>query len=86
MHRLAVIVFAMSSANAQVQSADRMVAEWTLRMGGSVILEGQRRPVTDLPDLPSADFRIHTLNLTSVTSWVLRAQGMNCNACRLCRI
>jgi Leucine-rich repeat (LRR) protein len=36
-------------------------------MGGSVILEGQRRPVTDLLELPSKDFHIRTLNLTSVT-------------------
>ena len=33
-------------------SADRMVAEWMLRMGGSVVLEGQRKPITDLADLP----------------------------------
>src|SRR5436853_3786697 len=56
-------------APAQVSSADRMVAEWMVRMGGSVVLEGQRRPITDLADLPDTPFRIHTLNFTGITQW-----------------
>jgi hypothetical protein len=28
-----------------------MVAEWMIRMGGSVVLEGQRRPIADLAEL-----------------------------------
>ena len=30
---------------AQAPSSDRIVAEWMLRMGGSVVLEGERRPI-----------------------------------------
>src|SRR5262245_58387688 len=45
---------------AQDAPPDRIVAEWILRMGGSVILEGQRRPITDLAGLPTSDFRLHT--------------------------
>src|SRR5256886_4877565 len=53
----------------QEAAPDRIVAEWMLRMGGSVILEGQRRPITDLADLPNSDFRLHTLNFTGITQW-----------------
>lgn len=50
-------------------SPDRTVAEWMLRMGGSVVLDGQTRPVRDLTDLPDGPFRIHTLNFSGVTQW-----------------
>ena len=55
-------------------AADRMVAEWMLRMGGSIVLEGQRKPITDLADLPTADFRIHTLNFTGITMYAASLQ------------
>src|SRR5947207_2956834 len=68
-----VVMFLLASALfpacAQDSSPDRIVAEWMLRMGGSVVLEGQRRPITDLADLPTADFRLHTLNFSGVTQW-----------------
>ena len=64
-------------------SPDRVVAEWTLRMGGSVILEGERRPIADLAGLPAADFRIHTLNLIGVT---LGAYGLRDELRRLPRL
>src|SRR5258705_6214811 len=54
---------------AQDASPDRIVAEWMLRMGGSVVLEGQRRPIADLAALPTTDFRLHTLNFTGITQW-----------------
>src|SRR3954463_11964127 len=50
-------------------SADRIWAEWMIRMGGAVVLEGQRKPMTDLADLPPGDFRIHTLNFTGITMY-----------------
>src|SRR5689334_2518626 len=64
-----LLALALVPAIAQDASPDRIVAEWMLRMGGSVILEGQRRPITDLADLPTSDFQIHTLNFTGVTQW-----------------
>jgi len=64
-----LLAWAMAPAWAQEASPDRIVAEWMLRMGGSVVLEGQRRPITDLADLPTSDFRLHTLNFTGVTQW-----------------
>jgi len=65
----AVLLSLSACAWAQDPSPDRMVAEWMLRMGGSVILEGQRRPFTDLADLPTSDFRVRTLNFTGITQW-----------------
>ena len=56
-------------------AADRMVAEWMLRMGGSIVLEGQRKPITDLADLPMADFRIHALNFTGITMYAASLQN-----------
>ena len=55
-------------------SPDRIVAERVLRLGGAVILEGQRRPIIDLHQLPDADFQIHTLDLVGVSmgAWGLR--------------
>src|SRR5436190_14265856 len=64
-----LLAWAMAPAWAQEASPDRIVAEWMLRMGGSVVLEGQPRPITDLADLPTSDFHLHTLNFTGVTQW-----------------
>ena len=66
----------MSAAPRKIDgpAADRMVAEWMLRMGGSIVLEGQRKPITDLADLPTADFRIHTLNFTGITMYAASLQ------------
>lgn len=55
-------------------SGDRMWAEWMLRMGGAVVLEGQRKPITELADLPTTDFRIHTLNFTGITMFAASLQ------------
>src|SRR5438874_277935 len=62
-----LLAFTLLPVRAQEAAPDRVVAEWMLRMGGSVILEGQRQPITDLADLPTAEFRIHTLNFTGIT-------------------
>jgi hypothetical protein len=42
---------------------DREVAIWAIDMGGFVILEGDRRRIRDVADLPAKDFRIEVLNL-----------------------
>jgi len=43
-------------ALAQDASPDRLVAEWMLRMGGSVVLQGQHTAISDIADLPSSNF------------------------------
>src|SRR5260370_7976801 len=64
-----LVVCAALTAQAQSPSPDRVVAEWMLRMGGSVVLEGQHRPISDLAELPTSDFYIRTLNFTGITQW-----------------
>ena len=56
------------------QSPDRIVAERVLRLGGAVVLEGQRRPIVDLQGLPATDFRLHTVDLVGVSmgAWGLK--------------
>ena len=72
------LLFAAAHTSAQKPdpspSPDRVVAERVLRLGGAVILEGQRRPIFDLHQLPDADFQIHTLDLVGVSmgAWGLR--------------
>src|SRR5687768_16079281 len=76
------LVLAASSAIAQDSvrrnsaegDADRVAAERVLRLGGTVILEGQHRPISDLHDLPDGTFRIHTLDLVGVSmgAWGLK--------------
>src|SRR5882724_6592742 len=56
-------------ALAQDASPDRLVAEWMLRMGGSVVLEGQHTAISDVTNLPSSDFYVQTLNFTGITQW-----------------
>src|SRR3989442_6537325 len=70
-----LLAWAVVSAWAQEASPDRVVAEWMLRMGGSVVLEGQRRPITDLAELPTSDFRLHTLNFSGVTQWAFALEN-----------
>jgi Leucine-rich repeat (LRR) protein len=67
--RVAGFLCVLVASAAQGVSPDRMVAEWMLRMGGSVVLEGQHRAIFDLAELPTSDFHIHTLNFTGITQW-----------------
>src|SRR5262245_12836770 len=46
-----------------VVANDRPVAEWVLRMGGSVIVEGSSSRINELASLPAGDFRLHTVRL-----------------------
>jgi hypothetical protein len=59
----------VSNAWSEQASPDRIVAEWMIRMGGSVVLQGQNRGISDLADLPQSDFTVHTLNFTGITQW-----------------
>src|SRR5439155_22538583 len=70
----AIFLLAAVTAFAQQPSADRLVAERVLRLGGAVMLEGQHVPIHDLDDLPDADFQIHMLDLVGVSmgAWGLK--------------
>ncbi len=71
---LGVVLLAAAPAHAQQASPDRIVAERVLRLGGSVVLDGQQRRIADLHELPDTDFRIHTLDLVGVSmgAWGLK--------------
>src|SRR6266545_2895397 len=71
---LGVVLLAAAPAHAQQASPDRIVAERVLRLGGSVVLDGQQRRIADLHELPDKDFRIHTLDLVGVSmgAWGLK--------------
>jgi hypothetical protein len=63
------LLLTMAPAWGQGLSPDRMVVEWMVRMGGSVVLEGQHKSISDLAQLPTSDFCVHTLNFTGITQW-----------------
>src|SRR5512145_989617 len=44
-------------------AAERDVAEWVIRSGGRVILEGSRAPVGDLLSLPNGELSIRGIDL-----------------------
>ena len=48
--------------------ADRTVAEWTLLHGGRVALNGSPRPLTDIAELPPADFALTLLDWVAVNA------------------
>src|SRR4030081_162204 len=66
--------FLLATVGAFAQTPDRIVAERVLRLGGAVILAGQRVPIRDLDDLPTTDFRVQTLDLVGVSmgAWGLK--------------
>src|SRR5260370_7147238 len=47
-------------------ASDRSVAEWVLRVGGSVVVEGQQSSIWDISRLPAKDFALAAINLTDV--------------------
>ena len=48
--------------------ADRTVAEWTLLHGGRVALNGSPRPLSDIAQLPAADFALTLLDWVAVNA------------------
>src|SRR5207302_669215 len=57
------LLSAISSGIASAATADRAAAEWVLRLGGTVMVEGRARPVVDLADLPQSDFYLQGIDL-----------------------
>ena len=49
------------------RASDRTVAEWVLRMGGSVSVDGDRTPLWEIMRLPNSDFHLTGINLVPVT-------------------
>src|SRR5262249_14334498 len=51
------------STNATAQPSEREIAEWVIRQGGRVILEGDRKPVGDVAQMPASEIRIIGIDL-----------------------
>ena len=59
---LVVISLAVSTITV-AQTSERAIAEWVIRQGGRVILEGNRRPIDDPLELPAGELRITGVDL-----------------------
>src|ERR1051326_5230304 len=58
-----IFLFSFAPGFACAANADRTAAEWVLRLGGTVTLEGRARPVVDLADLPQSEFNLQGIDL-----------------------
>src|SRR5262245_27683562 len=45
-------------------ASEREVAEWVIRQGRLVSLEGERRPINDVVQLPAGEIRLSGIDLT----------------------
>src|SRR5437867_2621469 len=53
------IVACLSAA----EQSERQVAEWIIRQGGSLTIDGRIDPIARIQDLPAGDLRIRGINL-----------------------
>ena len=58
-----LLVFSLASVIAPAAS-QREIAEWAIRWEGRVVLEGSRRPIHELSQIPSGSFEITGIDLT----------------------
>src|SRR5215831_15823479 len=65
--RIVVAFLYMVVTAAGAEPPERRVAEWVIRNGGRVILDGSRAPLRDISDLPPADLHISGVDLTNTT-------------------
>src|SRR5436853_6217303 len=49
-------------------ASEREVAEWIIRQGGSLTIEGRLEPIARMSDLPPGDLRIRGINLVGTLS------------------
>jgi uncharacterized protein YjbI with pentapeptide repeats len=64
--RFARVFVAFSTFVVSAFPSDRTVAEWVLRSGGSVSVDGARTPIWQLGQLPDRDFHLTGINLVPV--------------------
>ena len=64
------IVIALYLASTFVHAASqREIAEWAIRWEGRVTLEGSRKPLHDISQLPAGEFRIVGIDLTGAVMY-----------------
>src|SRR5438874_2136469 len=64
---VSLCLFLVLSASAATNAPERAVAEWVIRSGGRVMLEGNRAALGDIAALPAGDVHITGVNLTNTT-------------------
>ncbi len=57
------VTLAVANFAAAASLPERQVAEWVVRAGGRVMVNGQRQPIGDLTKLPAAPFRVTGVDL-----------------------
>ena len=60
---LACFAMLCEALAAASDAPQRQVAEWVIREGGRVMVNGQRQVIDDLAKLPAAPFRLTTVDL-----------------------
>lgn len=55
---------ALAAGSAAFGASDRDAAEWVIRKSGRVMVNGDRRPLAQLAELPGGDLRITGVDLT----------------------
>src|ERR1022692_2232395 len=55
----------LASGVLAMAATERDVAEWVIRQGGRVVLEGRRMPLRDLSELPLGELHIIGVDLTN---------------------
>ncbi|HEY6403501.1 MAG TPA: hypothetical protein VI479_18905, partial [Blastocatellia bacterium] len=58
----ATLLFGVST-NATTQKSEREIADWVIRQGGGVILDGARNPIKDVAQLPAGEIRMIGVDL-----------------------
>src|ERR1700747_918693 len=59
------VILGLCLAAGRVRAAsEREIAEWVLRWDGRVILEGSRKPLTEVSELPPGEIHLAGIDLT----------------------
>ncbi|MCI0365278.1 MAG: hypothetical protein L0219_15515, partial [Phycisphaerales bacterium] len=58
------LILALLAAFTTFAATEREAAEWVVRKGGRVMVNGQRQPIARLPELPAEPFQVTGVDLT----------------------
>src|SRR5437660_2814820 len=62
-----VLICTLIAACGMATASDRAVAEWVVRAGGSVVVEGGRAEIWNVTALPAGELHLRTVNLVATT-------------------
>src|SRR5436190_6864118 len=64
---LRVFLAMIAAVSGVATASDRSTAEWVLRAGGSVVVEGGRAEIWDIAQLPAGEVQVQAINLVATT-------------------